>query len=149
MANQDQLVQQLFEKVQEKKTEISKLETPNWETNCSFSFDPDTNSRKNIQVVNTDVLIEILSFLKMKQEYHAKATISLGFETSLEKAMDKFEWCGFTVAEWEHDLKIRSGKIYITDKKKELDDLEKRLDKLVSPEFKAKMELEEIAKLLG
>ena len=61
----------------------------------------------------------------------------------------QFKWLGFTFDQWKADIKTRIDKIQISKKKKELEELEVRLDKLISPELKQQMELEEITKLLG
>lgn len=139
---QDEAVQKLFAIVQQKKAEIAKAEKPNWETNCSFSYYPDSGARINLQVV-TDIseLSRMLGFLIQLKENHDKAIIKIGYRAD-------FRWLGFTYEQWESDIITRANKIQISEKKKELNNLEERLDKLISPELKAKMELEAITKLL-
>lgn len=144
MANQtDEQVQKLFQVVQAKKAEIAKAEKPNWETNCSFGYIKDSSSRTNIQVVaDVEELVHILGFLIEKQKAFESAQSIL--DTGLT-----FKWMGYTLDQWQSDIKTRIDKIQITKKKKDLEALESRLDKLISPELKAKMELEEITKLLS
>jgi len=144
MANQtDEQVQKLFQVVQSKKAEIAKAEKPNWETNCSFSYIKDSSSRTNIQVVaDVEELVHILGFLIEKQKSFESAQSVL--DTNLN-----FKWMGYTVDQWQSDIKTRIDKIQITKKKKDLEALEGRLDKLISPELKAQMELDEISKLLS
>ena len=60
-----------------------------------------------------------------------------------------FEWQGYLYDDWANDIKNRIDKLSLKAKQKELDALEARLDKLVSPELKAKIELELIEKELG
>lgn len=143
MAEIDNIVQDLFKVVQTKKDEIAKAEKPNWETNCAFGFYPETSQRINLQVMS-DVadLVNILAFLIEKHKNFDAAQEILG--TNL-----KFKWLGFTFDQWKSDIKTRLDKIQISMKKRELNELEARLDKLVSPELKQQMELEEIKKLLG
>lgn len=143
MAEIDNIVQDLFKVVQTKKDEIAKAEKPNWETNCAFGFYPETSQRINLQVIS-DVadLVNILAFLIEKHKNFDAAQEILG--TNL-----KFKWLGFTFDQWKSDIKTRLDKIQISMKKRELNELEARLDKLVSPELKQQMELEEIKKLLG
>lgn len=143
MAEIDNIVQDLFKVVQTKKDEIAKAEKPNWETNCAFGFFPETSQRINLQVMS-DVadLVNILAFLIEKHKNFDAAQEILG--TNL-----KFKWLGFTFDQWKSDIKTRLDKIQISMKKRELNELEARLDKLVSPELKQQMELEEIKKLLG
>ena len=139
---QDEIVQKLFNVVQEKKKEIQKAEKPNWLTNSSFGYTPETSGRKNLRVINNvDELVDILSFLKGKSHFHDEAAKTLGSKS-------EFTWMGFSLSNWEEDLKTMATKINITKKKSELDILENRLNKLISPELKRQLELEEITKLL-
>ena len=139
----DELVQQLFGVVQTKKAEIAKALKPNWETNCVFKTNPDSSASVNLQVCSSlDELISILGFLCEKRNSFKEAQEILG--TNLN-----FKWSGFSFDAWVSDIKTRINKIEITTKKRELEDLENRLDKLISPELKAKLELLEIQKILN
>lgn len=141
--NNDQLVQELTKIVNEKKLAIAKAEKPNWKTNCSFRYSKDTSASINLQVCGqVEELVYILGFLIEKRNAFDSAQKIVG--TNLE-----FKWFGFTLDEWSEDIKTRIDKIEITMKKKELELLEERLSKLISPELRAKMELEEIQKMLS
>jgi len=144
MANErDKLVQELFQIVQTKKAAIAKAEKPNWLTNCAFRYSQYLPATINIQVCSdVDELVEILGFLWMRQN---------GFEEANEILFtsSKFSWCGFTFDQWVSDIKTRIDKIEISSKKKELESLEARLDKLISPELKEQMEIDEIKKILA
>ncbi len=138
----DEQVQELFKIVQEKKSAILKAEKPNWQTNCSFGFDKNSSARQNIQVVSDmDELTEMFAFLLRREEYHNKASIELGVDS-------KFKWMGFTLDQWKSDIQTRIDKIQISKKKQELEQLESRLNSLISPDLRAEMELSEIAKIL-
>ena len=140
----DKVVQELFAKVQEKKKEITKAEKPNWNTNCSFGFVKESSQRCNIQTISDiDDLIEIFAFLVDKSAAFDKAC-------SLLEVKDRtFKWLGFTLEEWQTDIRTRITRIQITKKKQELESLEKRLDSLVSPELRAELELKAISEALG
>ena len=139
----DKQVQELFAIVQEKKAEISKAERPNWLTNCSFRYNKNSSESTNLQVcVDINELVSILAFVKEKSNSFNEAAKELGVK-------NEFNWFGFTYDEWKSDIKTRIIKIQITTKKKELELLEARLDKLISPELKAKLEIDEIKKLLS
>ena len=141
--NEDELVQELFNVVQAKKAEIAKAEKPSWETNCAFRYNKDSSASTNLQVcADVDELVHILAFLCDKRRGFDEAQKITG--TSI-----KFKWLGFSFDDWATDVKTRIDKIQITNKKKELELLEGRLDKLVSPELKRKLELAEISKMLG
>lgn len=141
--DRDKIVKELFDVIQEKKAEIAKAEKPNWETNCAFRYGKESSVSTNLQVCNSaEELLDILTFLVSKKDAYDTAQKLLG--TSI-----KFKWFGYTFGEWLSDIKTRLNKIEISSKKKELEALETRLDKLVSPEMKEAMELEEIRKILG
>ncbi len=140
--SRDKQVQELFKIVQEKKSAIVKAEKPNWQTNCSFGYDKNSSSRLNIQVLSdVDELVEILAFLLRRKEYHEKAS-------TLLLTNSDFKYLGFTFEQWKSDIQTRIDKIQISKKKQELEQLESRLNSLISPELKAEMELAEITKML-
>ncbi len=144
MSNEtDKQVQDFFDIVQKKKSEIAKAEKPNWQTNCSFSYIQDSPNRINIQISsNIDEIVSILGFLIEREQFHKKASDTLGVSI-------KFKWMGYSLEDWQTDLQTRIDKIQINKKKQELEALESRLNSLVSPELKTKLELQEISKLLG
>lgn len=139
----DKQVQDLITLVKKKKDEISKAERPNYKTNCSFRYNPENPTNVNIQVcADVNQLASILGFLLTQEQNFNEATNRLGI-------VAPFTWGGFSLEDWQADLQCRVTKIQITKKKAELELLESRLDKLISPELKAQMELEEITKMLG
>jgi len=137
-------IQKLFDVVQLKRDNILKAERPNWLTNCTFRYDEASSKSVNIQVTSdVAVLTKILAFLIGQTDNFEKASKELGVTTS-------FTWMSYTLDEWTEDLKTRVNKIQIIKMKKELEIIEGKLDKLISPEMKAQMELDEITKeLLG
>jgi hypothetical protein len=142
-SNNDKLVQELTKIVNEKKAAIAKAERPNWRTNCAFRYNKDSSASINLQVCGVvEDLVHILGFLCEKRNAFDEAQKIIG--TNLE-----FKYLGFTFEDWSEDIKTRIDKIEITTKKKELEMLEERLNKLISPELRAQMELEEIRKSLG
>lgn len=139
----DKQALELFKIVQAKKAEIAKAEKPTWETNCSFRYNKDSSASTNLQVcADVEELVHILGFLCDRKKGFDEAQKIVG--TSL-----KFRWMGFTFEDWASDVKTRIDKIQITNKKKDLEILEGRLDKILSPELKAQMELDAITKALG
>lgn len=139
----DKMVQELFKVVQDKKAAIAKAEKPNWQTNCAFRYSKDSSASTNIQACGeVEELVHILALLCEKKRGFEEAQTILG-------TTGDFKWFGFSFADWASDIKTRIDKIQINIKKKELELLEGRLDKLISPELKAQLELAEIKKLLG
>lgn len=138
MNDQDVEVQALFETVQKKKADIAKAEKPNWETSCTFHRDPNSSASQNIQIITkVDDLVDIIAFLLEKQHFYQEANKVLGTKV-------KFLWQGFTVAQWISDIKTRINKVDISKKRKELETLESRLNAILSPEARRKMEIDAI-----
>jgi hypothetical protein len=140
----DEKVKELFLSVQEKKLAIEKAERPCWKTSGTFGYSANSaHDRINIQTT-TDVrkIVEMLSFLSDRKEKSESAASELGVKYS-------FTWLGFTVDEWKSDFQTRVNQISIQEKRKELAEIESRLNAIISPELKAQMELEAISELLG
>ena len=139
----DKLVLELFQVAQTKKAEIAKAEKPKWETNCAFRYNKDSSTSTNLQVCSdVEELVHILAFLCDRKNGFDEAQKITG--TTL-----KFKWIGFSFEEWVSDIKTRIDKIQISNKKKDLEVIEARLDKLVSKELRDKWELDKLTKLLG
>jgi hypothetical protein len=143
MNEQDKQVQALFDIVQKKKSDIAKAERPSWETTCTFHKDPGSSASQNIQTITKlDELVSIMAFLMEKEFFFESANKELGTKV-------KFNWQGYTIDQWRSDIKTRINKVEITKKKKELEDLESRLNTIISPEVRRKMEIDAIAAELG
>jgi hypothetical protein len=139
----DKKVQQLIEIAKKKKEAIAKTEKAKYLTNCNFRTNPDVSQGTNLHTVTSPrKLVDMLSFLIDKKGSFEKAAETLGYE-------GKFEWLGFTFEEWEADIKTKLDKINLKAEKKKLEELESRLDKLVSKEVREQMELEAIERELG
>jgi hypothetical protein len=139
----DEKVKTLFESVQEKKLAIEKAERPCWLTAGNFGYSANSaHDRINIQTL-TDVrkVVEMFAFLIDRKEKSENAAKELGVDY-------KFTWLGFSVDEWKNDFQTRVNQISIQEKRKELAEIESRLNAIISPELKAQMELEAISKLL-
>lgn len=139
----DLLIKKLFEKVKAKKVAIQKANKPYWETSGMFGYTTNSlHDRIDIRAQTDErKLIEILAFLIDRKEKYEKAAEILG-------SNHKFTWLGFTVDEWEKDLKLRVDQLNIDKKNKELSDIDARLNALITPELRAQMELESIQELL-
>lgn len=145
MAKTDKKTLDLIKEVTRQKAEITKIEKPNWRTNCSFSYHENRqNEAINLHVeTNVKTLICIAAFLQDKESSYKKAAESLGVESP------DFTWNGYSVTDWIEDLKMRINKIQIESRKKKLATLETRLNALISPEMRAELELEAIASELS
>ena len=143
MAATDKKTLELIAQVKTKKAAIAKAEKPSYKTNCSFSFVEGVRSGATNIHAETDIkkLICMAAFLTDRQgSYQTVAVKVLGVDKPPE-----FTWDGFTVEEWIGDIKQRLAKIQIVTEKKKLEALEERLNKIISPEKRAELELEAIA----
>lgn len=147
MAATDKKTLELIAQVKTKRAAIAKAEKPAYKTNCSFSYiEGNRGTAINIHV-ETDLkkLILIAAFLNERNgSYRNVALKILGVENPPE-----FTWDNFTVDEWTGDIKMRIMKIQISAEKKKLEALEERLNKIISPEKRAELELAAIEEELA
>lgn len=142
----DAMVLGLLKKVEEKKQQIGSAERPSWITNCSFGYNPDTNTRINIQVIrDLEVLVDIHAFLTSKA---ASFRTSLAALKLAEKEVS-FKWQNFTYEQWVADIETRINGLRIKAKKDELARLEERVNALVSPEQRRAIELDKLVREIG
>lgn len=141
----DQAVLALLVKVEQKKKEIEKAKTrPVWKTSCTFGRDPSTTAdRTNIQTVR-DVrkLVEIYAFLKNQEVELSKAAKELGVDFD-------GTWQAYPISDWKDDLKTRVEQLSIEKKQKELEELDVKVNRLVSPDQRRVMELRALQAALG
>jgi len=142
MQSTDEKINKLLKDVETKKAEIKFLENPKYKTNLSLVMEP-FSTVINLNVLDIRSLLNIKAYLSLLNEQYTK----LGAE-SLGAFYKDFVYSGFTYKEWEHDIDLRIGKILISEKRRHLATLEERLNKIMSPELKARLELEEIEKAL-
>jgi hypothetical protein len=141
----DKIVLELLSKIDAKKQQIGEAERPSWVTNCSFGYNPEVNTRINIQTVRElETLVEIHAFLTHKYESFLNAASKLGVNEDV-----KFKYLGFTYEQWEVDIKMRISQLRIKIKKDELLRLEGRVNALVSPEQRRAIESEKLVKEIG
>ncbi len=140
----DDLVLELLRKVQQKKQEIKAAKrAPKWKTNLSLGRDPSTtHGRVNIMTrTDPNEIIDWYIFFIKKEEHITKASEELGLPADLT-------WLGFPVADWKEDLKTCAARLSIDAKQKEMEALDKRVNKLVSPDQRREMELKALTELL-
>lgn len=142
--NVDEQTLSLINAVNKQKKEISKAERPQWKTNCLFSYTENPQNATNIHVeANIRNLVCFAAFLKEREKSYDEAA------AELEVKAPAFTWGGFPVDEWLDDIKTRISKLQIASKKTNLEKLEARLNAIISPELKRKLELEAIASELN
>ena len=139
----DEKVQLLFAKLQAKKAEVANAERPQYLTGGQFRYSESMGNSIDILTVRDErKLVEILTFLKERSEKYAEAAKELGVDVN-------FTWLGFTVEEWTTDLLTRVSILQLAKRKAELKELEERVNAIVSPELRRKMEIEALETLLS
>jgi hypothetical protein len=140
----DTAITNLFALIQQQKQQLQTQESlvqSQWKTNCSFAFPFAANTPINLQTAPEHRIKAIVSFLLQHQHFNAltEQTLALEPESLYE---------GFTYQDWIEDCKKRIAHIQIKTRKDKLKELEKRLNQIVSPEERRKMELAAITQEL-
>lgn len=137
---QDQTVLLLIKKIEEKRGQIKDAEHPAWKTNCLIFVNGANVNIRTLQ--NSEDLINVASRVMVYELGHAAALEALGVSNDVPKM------CGYPTSDWIADIKTRLTKINVDKEKRNLTKLEERLDKIISPELRAKMEIEAIEREL-
>jgi TPP-dependent trihydroxycyclohexane-1,2-dione (THcHDO) dehydratase len=141
MAKNDEVIKQLMAKVAEQKEALGVKPKVSWKTNGVFKFDD--KRYFNINVTDMQSLVEALAYMLQSSNTVLEAAKRL--EVSFSVPM----FGGYTVEEWEEDFKLRIAILKWEEKKKKLEETERKLAALVSEEARTEMELEKISKSLG
>lgn len=144
--NIDDKVRGLFDVLQKQKERVEQAEQEtkqSWKTKCTISIPSLSPTPINIQTATQGLVLSIGASLLVYQQTTAEAAKRLGIEE------DVTEYNGSSIDDWFADLKKRVAVIGITEKRKSLAELEKRLDAIVSPEVRRQMELEALTKELA
>ena len=141
----DDLVLEMLKKVQQKKEEVKAAKKkPQWKTNLSIGRDSSTSQGRVNIMTRTDPneIIDWFIFLTQKEEGVEKAAEELGLPADTT-------WLGYSIEDWKCDLKARAAQLSIDAKQKEIEALDKRVNKLVSPDQRREMELAALQALLA
>ncbi len=138
----DGKITKLLKEVETRKAEIKSLENPRYKTNLTITMEPFITAI-NLNVLDIRGLLNIKAYLGALKEQYDKLDAS-----SLGTKYKEFIYSSFSYTDWVHDIDLKIGKILISEKKSYLATLEERLNKIMSPELRAMLELEEIEKEL-
>jgi len=131
--NKDELVQELIKVVQEKKSNIKKIQKPEWKTNCVFyDFNDHMTNIKTISSV--DKAIELFGEIVAAKNAHDEATKLLNIKSD-------FKFRGFSFLDWQNDFSNIVGQLNIKVMLADLENDENTLNKLVSKEKREELEL--------
>lgn len=131
--NNDETIMQLKKKIEEKRNKLSTL--PNRVcpvTNCMLILDGKTY---NLHVDSSEIILIKLNMYRMSA-------------IDLRLSPDDVELCGYTISQWINDVRAFLQLKKYRDEKKQLNDLEKKLNTMLSEEKQTELELDKIAKLL-
>lgn len=138
----DQEVMALLQKVRQKKEAIKTQKRPQWKTNCSYALRENPNQRINIQTVrDEDKLLDLAGGMLLDVEYKQKAADKLGLE--FNQTIN-----GYSHEDWLEDIQTRANMLKVEKEKREIEELDRRINKLVSSEQRREMELRELQELL-
>ncbi len=141
----DAKVLELFNLVRTKQKTLKTDEKFVFHTTCSFAIDPASprEMRKNLHAIqDINELAEIYGFLLRKEIDLTTVAKELGVEIKLNHG-------DFPISDWKNDIKSRIKQVNLNNELKNLRQLEKKLDALVSVEQRREMELAAIQKELG
>ena len=141
--NIDDVIADLFKVIEDKKSKIAKLEKPNYKTNMSFLLNEnDKLSVINLRVINDPVyLVKLLANLtNLRNEF---ININKLFSLNLD-----FTYSNYSYEDWRDDILALIAKVTIKKEKDDLDKKEAKLNLLISPEQRRKLEVELLRKQL-
>lgn len=140
----EQIVAELWKKVQGLKKTISKAEKPNWLTSGQFRFNQDTmHGIFDIKTcTDNQKLLDAMAFIINREGSHTEAREILGLKGD-------FKYLGFSRPEWENDLVTRAGQNDMGRKKTLLAKGEEKLRVLLPEEERKKLEAAAIAEEMG
>jgi hypothetical protein len=144
MSNIDQTIQSLFTKLGERKAKVSALKAEiarSWKTTCSLRL-LGAATPTNLQTASVDVVEETALHLAMMLTARVEASSRLGREIQPKVQ-------GYSIDDWFSDLNKRLATINIRQEEAELATLEARLNQVLSPEERRRIEVEMLAKELG
>lgn len=144
MSNIDTTIQQLFNKLAERKTKVASLKAEvakSWKTTGVFRL-IGAPSTTNIQTANAETLEEIAAHVIILANALNEASVKLS-RPGKQKVQN------YTPEEWFNDLQKRLAMIDVREEEKQLETLEQRLNQVLSPEERRRIEVEMLAKELS
>lgn len=140
----DQTIQTLFTKLGERKARVAALKTElakSWKTNGTFRLIGATTPT-NVQTANAETLEEIAAHVVILANALNEAAVKL-----TRPGSQKIQ--GYKSEDWFSDFQKRLATIDIREEERQLEALETRLNQVLSPEERRRIEVELLAKELG
>jgi hypothetical protein len=140
----DAVISQLFAKLAERKASLAELKAAavkSWKTNGTFRL-IGASATTNIQTASQDIIDEVIIHLFILINGRQQAS------TFLKRAVGVKVY-GYSSDDWFSDIEKRIATISIRDEEKELEALETRLNSVLSPEERRRIEVQLLAAELG
>lgn len=137
----DKTIRLLFDKFDQKKKHVEGLKKQiqsGWKTNGVFQI---PGKLININVATKEEVIEAACWLTVFMDAAPKAEKLLGVDSIAQYGVSSFQ-------NLTHDLKKRLATIDVREQEKQLAELETRLNGVLSPEERRRLEVEALEKLL-
>jgi len=144
MSNIDATIRGLFDKLAARKTKLEELKKEigkSWKTNGAFRFIGAT-ATTNIQTAPADVVAQAAVQLSLNDAARKTAEDRLGREIDPK-------WGGYSLDDWFADFKKRLATIDVREAESQVEQLEQRLNGVLSPEERRRIEVELLAKEIG
>lgn len=144
MSTIDQTIQALFTKLADRKAKVAELKeaaAKSWKTNGTFRLlgsSATTNIQTAPQEVIDEVVVHLFIMCNGSQAASAHLKRSIGFKIQ-----------GYSLNDWLADVEKRMAAINIREEEKELAALETRLNSVLSPDERRRIEVEMLMKDLG
>lgn len=142
----DDAVMELLVLVGRKKEEIKRAKKrPAWKTNLSIGKEEPGSAAGRVNIMtrtDPNEIVDWYVFLDQKEAGIEIAAKELGLPVDLT-------WLGYPIADWKEDLRSRATQLSVDIKKKEIEALDKRVNKLVSPDQRREMELKALQQILA
>jgi len=139
----DVTIRELFKRLEERKAkvaEVRKATQKGWVTNGTWKV-PFTATVISIQTLPEDQLYLVAGEIVKSSE-----SIRIGLSILGGEPTTKVQ--GYELRDWEADLRKRKAMIQIRSEEAKLDELEARLNSVLSPEDRRRIEVELLAKAL-
>lgn len=140
----DTTIRTLFDKLNARKTRINELKTQiakSWKTTCTLRLIGATTPT-NVQTASVETVEECAQHLCMIESARRAAAARLDLPVKMVVQ-------GFTIDDWFDDLQKRLAVISIREEEKQLDQLEQRLNQVLSPEERRRLEVELLSRELA
>lgn len=137
MSTLDEKVRALFDKFNARKAKVEELEAQiakGWITNCTYRISGSA-APTNLNITTQETLLDVVGDLVIHRNTRTEAAELIGI-----KASDKIQ--GYAFDDWITDAKKRLAAIDIREEKKALAELEARLNSVLSPEERRRIEVE-------